>query len=98
MRHVNATKLSSRQQQAIQMALDKFLCEVNDYYRVNGRDSRHLKPAEVRLVKTGTFDALLKQRVSDNEAGNPSQAKTPRVIRNPSDIHTLQSAVLSHLH
>jgi len=61
--------------------LDQLLAAENPSYATLGRLNGRLDPVEVRLVRPGTFDALLAFLRESAEGINANQLKIPRVLR-----------------
>ncbi len=75
--------------------LDELLAAENPSYAALGRLNGRLDPAELRLVRPGTFEALLALQ-RDTAAGvNANQVKIPRVLRTAAQQALLQQGLVS---
>lgn len=75
--------------------LEHALALVNPYYRSSGEGER-LGPAVLKVVAPGTFDRLAAQQLAHNSFVNPTQIKTPRVVRRPDQRALLEESVMAH--
>lgn len=73
--------------------LENALAAVNPYYRSSGEGER-LRPAVLKVVAPGTFDQLAAQQLERNAFVNPTQIKTPRVVRRADQRALLDNAVV----
>jgi len=70
--------------------LDDALCKVNPYYLSNGREAERMRPAQLKLVTSGTFDALTTLQLKQAGSGNATQIKIPRVIISEEQLRLLE--------
>jgi hypothetical protein len=75
--------------------LDEAFGDENPGYRTLARANGRLAGLSLRLVRPGTFDALLQQQRAAHAAVNANQVKVPRVLRTPGQRSALESAVVA---
>jgi hypothetical protein len=75
-------------------ALDTALCECNPCYLHNGQRAERLAPAQLKLVRPGTFAALAGRRLERSPSAPAGQIKTPRVVTDPGQLALLEANVL----
>lgn len=88
------TPLPSKEMRTAARLLDEALCQTNPYYLSNGRAPERLAPAQLKLVKPGTFDALVQLQLQRADNINLTQVKVPRVVTCPEYIRLLEDSVL----
>lgn len=75
--------------------LDKALGDANPYYRTSGREPQRLAALELKLVKPGTFDALLALQLRRSAPATATQIKTPRLVIVPPQLTLLEANVVT---
>jgi len=83
--------VAHRKLMASSCQIDQLLCQINEYYRSNARESERLEPAELKLVSAGTFSALAVMRANQTSTISTSQIKTPRAVWDRRQIELLKS-------
>lgn len=75
--------------------LDESLGAVNPYYRSSGRLPGRLAAASLKVVRPGTFAALLDLQRRNAAPVTATQVKVPRVVTHPEQLALLESQVWS---
>ncbi len=75
--------------------LDDALGDANEFYRLNGRAPQRLAPAQLKLVRPGTFAALGQLQLSRSGGLTPLQIKIPRVVQDTEQRQLLDAHVVS---
>lgn len=80
---------------AVTRALDRALGDINPYYRSSAREAGRLVPAELRLVRPGTFARLGAWQLQRARPATAAQIKIPRVVSEPGQVEILEAGVMA---
>ncbi|MCL4851097.1 MAG: GH3 auxin-responsive promoter family protein [Bryobacteraceae bacterium] len=75
--------------------LDEALAETNPYYRSSGRLPERLAAPILKLVRSGTFEALLAHQRERALPATATQVKVPRQVTTPGQLALLNSNVVA---
>lgn len=80
---------------AVSRALDRALGDINPYYHSSAREPGRLAPAELRLVRSGTFARLGEWQLERARPATAAQIKIPRVVSEPGQVEILEAGVMA---
>lgn len=80
---------------AAESRLDEVLGSINPYYQSSGRRPGRLAPATLKIVRPGTFAALLDLQRHFAAPVTATQVKVPRLVTRPDQVALLESQVLA---